>query len=414
VKTLSGFVRLSHAPAVSLVAYKTSADVVSKLVTLIVTVAAARTLPAGDFGVIALAMTSGWLLGVASDAGLPMYLATRVAQATAAQQPTQPIVAAVMQWRLWLAIAAAAAGTALGIALVPTVTLLAFVLIIAHQLFGAVLDTLAHTYRGLGRTDIESTISLGHRGAIALGALTVLAVRPSLLMFAVALAAPPAVALVVSYFVVRRVTRAHVDDRGHAASLTTRRFFDEVAPLGVGILLSALYFRCDVYFLERLHGVELVGTYNAAFRVVDALRLFPAAALAVAYPTLCAASTLRPLRRISAALVAAAVVVATTLYLGARPLLVLVYGEPFGAGGAALQVLALCVPLFYLNYGLMYQLIAWEQQHTFLRITAAALAVNLAGNAWLIPAGGMVGAAVSTLLTEVVVCAGCMTALARR
>jgi len=196
--------------------------------------------------------------------------------------------------------------------------------------------------------------------------------------------------------------------------LTTRRFARDVAPLGLGVLLSALYFRCDVFFLERLHGVELVGTYNAAFRIVDALRLFPAAALAVAYPTLCAASTLRPLRQISMGLLAAGLLVAAAVYVGAQPLLVLIYGAPYGGGGSALQVLALCVPLFYLNYGLTHQLIAWEQQRTFLGITAAALATNLAGNAWLIPEGGMVGAAVSTLLTEVAVCAGCVTALARR
>ena len=80
---------------------------------------------------------------------------------------------------------------------------------------------------------------------------------------------------------------------------TRAQFITDVAPLGLGVLLSALYFRCDVYFLEQLHGVETVGVYNAAFRVVDALRLFPAAALAVAYPTLCAATNSAPLRQLS-------------------------------------------------------------------------------------------------------------------
>ena len=37
-------------------------------VTLVITVAAARVLTPVDFGVLALAMTTGWILGVASDA----------------------------------------------------------------------------------------------------------------------------------------------------------------------------------------------------------------------------------------------------------------------------------------------------------------------------------------------------------
>ena len=203
MKGLSGYVRLRHSTGASLVAYKTSADVVSKAVTLVVTVAAARSLPAADFGVMALAMTSGWILGVASDAGLPMHLATRVAQANGG---AHLIVRDVMRWRWRLGLGAIAAGSLLGAALVAPGAWLAFSLIVAHQLFGAMLDTLAHAYRGLGRTDIESSLSLAHRGTIALAALTVLAVQPTLLLLSIALALPPLIALGASHLIVRRLT----------------------------------------------------------------------------------------------------------------------------------------------------------------------------------------------------------------
>ena len=408
MKGLSGYVRLRHSTGASLVAYKTSADVVSKAVTLVVTVAAARSLPAADFGVMALAMTSGWILGVASDAGLPMHLATRVAQATGS---AHLIVSDVMRWRWRLGLGAIAAGSMLGAALVPPGAWLAFSFIVAHQLFGAMLDTLAHAYRGLGRTDIESSLSLAHRGTIALAALTVLAVQPTLLLLSIALALPPLIALCASHLIVRRLTNA---SGSSPSTLDARAFMRDVAPLGLGVLLSALYFRCDVYFLERLHGVEMVGVYNAAFRTVDALRLFPAAALAVAYPTLCAATGLAPLRKLSLGLLGAALVVTAAIYTSATPLLALVYGDAYAAGGDALRVLSLCMPFFYVNYALTHQLIAWEGRRAYLGITAAALVANLAGNALLIPEGGMVGAALSTLCTEIVVCCGCFVALRKQ
>jgi O-antigen/teichoic acid export membrane protein len=198
------------------------------------------------------------------------------------------------------------------------------------------------------------------------------------------------------------------------ATLTVAQFRRDVAPLGLAVLLSALYFRIDVYFLERIHGVEIVGAYNAAFRTVDAVRLFPAAALAVAYPLLCAATDTGPMRRLSAALLAASAGVALALYLGAHDLLSLVYGSSFQVAGDALRVLSLCVPFFYLNYALTHQLIAWQRQRAYLAIVAAALVTNISGNLLLIPDGAMVGAAFSTLLTEIVVCGGCVVALARR
>jgi O-antigen/teichoic acid export membrane protein len=408
VKGLSGYVRLRHSTGASLVAYKTSADVVSKAVTLAVTVAAARSLPAADFGVMALAMTSGWILGVASDAGLPMHLATRVAQDST---HAHGIVRDVMRWRWQLGLAAIAVGSALGALLVGRDAWLAFTLIVAHQAFGAMVDTLAHAYRGLGRTDIESSLSLAHRGTIALAALTVLSVQPTLLLLSIALVLPPLAALGASHLIVRRLTH---ETRSLPSALDRRAFIADVAPLGLGVLLSALYFRCDVYFLERLHGIEVVGVYNAAFRAVDALRLFPAAALAVAYPSLCAATSLVPLRRLSFGLLAAALAVAAAIYASASPLLALVYGDDYARGGDALRVLSLCLPFFYVNYALTHQLIAWEGRRAYLAITAVALAANVAGNALLIPAGGMVGAAISTLCTEIVVCCSCIAALRKQ
>lgn len=400
VQRPSGFVDGSR------IAYKTSADILSKLVTLVVTVAAARALSATDFGVMALAMTTGWILGVASDAGLPMYLATRVAQAAASHALPRDLFREVMRWRWRLGVAAMIAGAAIGILVSPGAAL-AFALIVMHQVLGAMLETLAHAYRGLGRTEIESTLSIGHRGAVALGALSVLALHPSLLWLGAALAVPPLVALVISQRIARRLT----DGRVSTWTLSAADFRAHVAPLGAGVLLSALYFRCDVYFLERLHGVEVVGVYNAAYRIVDALRLFAAAALAVGYPRLCAATGFRPVRTLSIALLAVSAIVATPIYVGANPLLALIYGDSYAAGSEALKVLSLCVPFFYVNYALTHQLIAWDGQRAYLAITAAALGVNLLGNALLIPGSGMVGAAWSTLVTETVVCVACLRAL---
>jgi O-antigen/teichoic acid export membrane protein len=425
VKTLSAYVTtryplLSGAPPAigfTRVAYKASADIASKGVTLVVTVAAARTLAAADFGVMALAMTSGWLLGVASDAGLPMHLATRVAHAHAAGLATAPILRDAMRWRGWLALAAAAAGVAIGMLLLPAAAWAAFTLFVLHQLFGAVLDTVAHAYRGLGRTDIEATISFAHRGTILLGALTLLALQPSLLGLAIVMVIPSALALLVTSWVAAAVTRAGVTPRASGVApraLDTRRFTREVMPIGLGVLLSALYFRCDVYFLQRLHGVEVVGAYNAAFRLVDALRLLPAAALAVVYPMLCRATDYGALRSLSTSLFAASVVVSAVIFAGADALLTMVYGPGFAAAGDALRVLSLCVPFFYVNYALTHQVIAWDRHCSYLAIAVTALAVNLIGNGLLIPAGSMAGAAWSTLLTEMVVCGGCLAALKRR
>jgi O-antigen/teichoic acid export membrane protein len=248
-----------------------------------------------------------------------------------------------------------------------------------------------------------------HRGAIAFAALTVLAVAPSLLALAIALAIPPLIALLVSAAIASRITR-----EGPRFVLTRHTFVSQVAPLGAGVLLSALYFRIDVYFLERYYDLSVVGYYNAAYRLVDAVRLFPAAGLAVAYPALCAATSLAALKRISLILAAGAMLIASSIYATAPALLVFVYGAAFGTAASALQALALSIPFFFVNYALTYQLIAWDRQNAYLAVAATALMVNVVANVLLIPGREMIGAAYSTLITEMVVCAGCVVSLRRR
>lgn len=403
-----------------LVAYKATADVIGKAVTLFVTVAAARALPTGDFGVLALAMTTGWILGVASDAGLPLYLARAVARVDGA---AERIVRDVMRLRVQLAIAAACVGAAIAAYWAPAGYVLAFGFVVLAYLTGAVLDTLAHVYRGLGRTDVESTLTIVTRLSTAVLVTTVLVVRPTLLLLSIASLIPPAVALLVSWVIARRLTgaasaftEATADTEAAPSGLAPsgfsfRQFTTDAAPIGAGVLLSAIYFRCDVYFVSYWHGLEIVGMYNAVFRLVEGLRLLPAAALAVAFPALCRAADARPLRRLAAILTAAGLFTMAGTYIAAPSIVETIYGATYLPAVPALRVLAMALPLFFLNYALTHQVIAWDGQRAYAAITAVALVANVTGNLWLIPAQGMVGAAWSTLLTELVVTSGCLLAL---
>jgi O-antigen/teichoic acid export membrane protein len=404
VKAVSQYVKRPALTAPALVAYKAGADIVSKSVTLLVTVAAARVLAPEAFGVLALAMTTGWLLGVASDAGLPLYLARFVARA---QGGLHDVVRDVMRLRLRFALAALVAGLAIAAVWAPRAYVTAFALIVVAQLAGAVLDTLSHVYRGLGRSEIESTLTIGHRVLTAILASVVLTVQPTLLLLSMALVVSPVLGLLVSFAIAARLSAGAAP----GTPLQVMRIAREAAPIGIGILVSALYFRCDVYFINYWHGLETVGMYNAVFRLVEAMRLFPAAALAVVFPELCRAANTRPLKRLALLLTGAGALAMAFTFTAAPGIVHVAYGEAYQPATGALRVLALALPLFFLNYALTHQVIAWDGQRKYLAITCAALAGNVNANLLLIPAYGMVGAAWATLLTELVVSAGCLIAL---
>lgn len=392
------------------VALKAMADVVGKATTLIITVVAARRLNADPFGVMAYAMATGWLIGVATDAGLSMHLARETARDP---QRSRHLLVEVVGLRAGLAFLAA---TVLAIAspyLVPQHWRIQFVVLVLAQLAAAVVETIAHYYRGMQRTEIEAAIHSSYRIATLVFALVVLWWWRRLDYLGIAMLTPALIAVAVSIAVALRLTT----ESAEAASMNSLRssvFIRDVLPLGAGILISAIYFRIDVYFIQQWHGFQPVGGYNAAFRLVEALRLLPAAVMAVTFPVLVRATDLHALKRIGGGLTLAGVALAALCAAGGGLIMPLLYGETYAYAAPAFSILALALPLFYLNYALTHQVIGWDGQRAYLLVAAVALAANVAANIALVPSQGIVGAAIATVLTEVVVTAGCLTFLSLR
>ncbi len=380
------------------------ADVAGKIAMLVITVVAARRLNPDPFAILAYAMATGWILGVATDAGLSMYLARETAR-----QPrlSRQIIIEIISLRAGLAFFAATITVLISPLLVPAHWRLQFVIVMVAQLCGAVVETIAHYFRGLQRSEIESAIHAGYRLTMLVLALAVLWWSRRLDYLGIAMLLPAVIAIVVSMSVALRLSHR----TGEGVSLNAARFLKDVFPLGAAVLISALYFRIDVYFIQHWHGFQPVGGYNAAFRLVEALRLLPAAVMAVTFPLLVQAADIDLVRRIGGTLAIAGAALAIACSLGATTIIVLTYGAHYAYAAPAFAVLSLALPLFFLNYALTHQVIGWDGHRAYLAIVTLALAVNIGANVLLVPARGITGAAIATLLTELIVTAGCVVTL---
>jgi O-antigen/teichoic acid export membrane protein len=393
----------------ALVAYRAASDVVGKAAFFVVTIVAARRLSAEDFGVFALGTTIGWIAVVASDFGLQLHLARAVARAPEA---------AGVELRRWLRVRLALAAAAL---LVVALALAAFdarrlapsiLLFTAGYLAAGLVEFVHYFYRGLSRTDIESTLTLWHRGGLLAAASLALWLRPDVTILAAAMAVAPVMAGIYTLRLSAQMAATRSVLHGCATRPLLLEFVRDVAPIGAGIVLSALYFRIDVFLLEAWRGAETVGLYNAVFRLVEALRLFPAALVAVMLPTLVRAAGHAPLLRMATALTAFGVAVAVVLQVVAGRLVPLLYGAAFVDAVPAFRILAAAFPLMALNYALTHQVIGWNGHRAYAALCLGALVFNVALNARLIPTLSMNGAAWATLATEALLTAGCAGILA--
>jgi O-antigen/teichoic acid export membrane protein len=398
----------------ALVAYRAASDVAGKGAFFVVTLLAARRLSHRDFGVFSLGTTVGWMAAVASDFGIQMHLARSVAHCA---DRAGDLLAAWLRLRAWMSggVIAMAAAIAAVTGSGSSATTAVLLITIAYVAAGLV-ESVNYFYRGLGRTDIESTLTILQRAALLSIAAAALWLFPSVAAIGAAMVLPPIATLAYSVARARRLAAPTSAPEGETAPPIDVRgeLVRDVLPIGAGIVLSALYFRVDVVLLQLWSGTDAVATYNAVFRLVDGLRLAPAAIVAVALPGLCRATTAQPLVRTSAIATGAAIAVTGVLWLTAASIVPLLYGSAYASGVSAFRILLLAYPLMSLNHALTCQLIGWHGHRAYAATCAAALLFNVAANAAVLPAYGSVGAAWTTVATELVITFGSVGALIPR
>lgn len=188
-----------------------------------------------------------------------------------------------------------------------------------------------------------------------------------------------------------------------------RQFFRETLPLGIAVVLTALYFRLDTLFLAFFRSSGEVGLYNAAYRILEVLIFFPSAFVGLLMPQLSRFATSlnsnfhRVFRGGLEVLILITFPIAIGLFFEAHPIVTLIAGNEFSSGGGALRILSGAVFMIFFAALFSNALIAKKQQKRLAWIYFWGALFNVFSNALIIPRFGFLGAAFTTLLTEFLV-----------
>ncbi|MDG1490463.1 MAG: oligosaccharide flippase family protein [Planctomycetota bacterium] len=187
-------------------------------------------------------------------------------------------------------------------------------------------------------------------------------------------------------------------------------------PMGAAAVFQQLYFHVDNVFVRALEGDEAVGHYNVAVRIMSLAIMGGVFASSAALPWLARAHAegrgLAAALRLAGASTALGLVVALGL-VPLRETLLGLFGEGFLAASHSLLWLLAAAFAVHVGAPLMTAVVAAGRSQTLLAIASAGLAVNLLGNALLVPSRGMDGAAIATFMTEAVVAALALLALVK-
>ena len=190
-------------------------------------------------------------------------------------------------------------------------------------------------------------------------------------------------------------------------------------PLMINNLLSTIFFRIDVMLLLPMKGSQVVGYYSSAYKFVDGLNIFPSFITLALFPVMSrqALSSKEGLIRAYTKAVKVLLILAIPITVGttiiADELIFLLFGSEFGPAVQALQILIWFLPFSYVNSVTQYVIIAVGKQRFLTVAFIIGATFNVAANLIAIPFFGLLGAAVVTVLSELVLMAPFMWAVWR-
>lgn len=207
---------------------------------------------------------------------------------------------------------------------------------------------------------------------------------------------------------VRRVRRLQAI-RLNVDLATWWELLKEVAPLAAGTVLATLYFRIDAVMLSKLADFTAVGVYGVAYKFVELVHYLPSTMMLPLLALLVRAWPDDPvtfgdtLRRAVTLLVVVGVLVVVEFAVFARPAITLLYGGQYAVGAQAARwvVAAECLSAF--GRLAFTVLVATGRYRLYPLAALVGLATNVVLNLWLIPAHSFLGAALATVVTEVLV-----------
>ena len=278
------------------------------------------------------------------------------------------------------------------------VAALSFVAVAGTQLMTAVFQTHLVTW----------WISLGEilgRLMLLIGVWWVMSIHGGLLMMMAAVM----LGSLINFIFVSVVANRYIRVRIRFDFPVWRQMIIDTLPISISIVLNLLYFKADTIFLSVFQkGDAAIGLYGAAYKVLEILITFPLMFVGLLLPSLgrtFAAQEKEKFVRLFQRGFEVLLILVVPIMVGgsiiAREILVAIGKESYAPAAGVLQLLLIAVGATFLNAlsGHTVTIINKQRQMIFGYLTVAV--VGLATYLLLIPRFSYYGAAIGTIITEV-------------
>ena len=177
-------------------------------------------------------------------------------------------------------------------------------------------------------------------------------------------------------------------------------------PFGLVYIFVIIYFQVDTVMLSVMKGDASVGWYNAAYKLIFALQIFPVAFVNALFPIISRyyVSSKDALKMAFEKALKYLIIVGFPIVVGvtilAEKIILLIYGEEFIPSVITLRILIWVAALMFITYLFGNVMGSIDKQSVIAKVSGINAVVNIGLNLILIPKYSYIGAAIATLATE--------------
>jgi O-antigen/teichoic acid export membrane protein len=396
------------------VIYNTASQVVAKLITatssLLITIIIGRSLGPAGYGDFTKIFTFvGYFYTIADFGFNAIYIKLTTGQ------PASTLIRALVGLRLIVSAFLAAVAiltsfilpysTNLGIGFSPLVKvgiIIASLTIVTQALF-----TSANAFfqKSL-RYDFSAIASVVGTGVILITTALAALLKAPFLIYALAYVLGGVTFVIVAYFIILNIYKVSI--LPEFSKISSKRLINDAWPIGIALFFNLVYFRVDILILSYSRQSAQVGLYGLAYQFFEAALAIPIFFSNALYPLL--ANLFRndkkeynkQIKFWSLILLVFSIALSFGLYVAAFFIPILL-GSGFAASQAALRILALGMPFFFVSALFWHMLIIHNKQKTLITIYAVGAIFNVLANLVFIPKYGFLAASTITVVSEALI-----------
>ena len=188
-----------------------------------------------------------------------------------------------------------------------------------------------------------------------------------------------------------------------------KRIFSSSVPMGLGIFFVVVYDRVDILLIQRIIGAESVGIYAVAYSLYKIPHIFSGIFLTPLYSDLSAEFEMikrisyEKVKKLALFLIFFCLLAIAVIFFSSEMLVELVYGKKYFLSANILKLLVIALPFLFLNNLTGVILNSIKREKTAFYSTMIASLLNVLVNMLLLNLIGLVGAVISTIITEILV-----------